>query len=106
MRGNMKKTILLSIIIILILSCVAHAKKRKGSKPEWLKNPKAVYSKAMYLTAIGEGDSRSDASPLVRRAQGCQRGWVGRFCRPDHLASLGHAYSTQRRRGEPPEFPA
>ncbi|MCK5051226.1 MAG: LPP20 family lipoprotein [Candidatus Cloacimonetes bacterium] len=61
----MKKTILLSIIIILILSCAAHAKKRKGSKPEWLMNPKAVYSEQMYLTAIGEGDSRSDAENMA-----------------------------------------
>ena len=61
----MKKTILLSIILILILSCAAHAKKRKDSKPEWLKNPKAVYSEQMYLTAVGEGDSRSDAENMA-----------------------------------------
>ncbi len=61
----MKKTILLSLIIILILSCAAHAVKRKGSKPEWLKNPKAVYPEQMYLTAIGEGDSRSDAENMA-----------------------------------------
>ena len=61
----MKKTILLSVVLILILSCAAHAKKRKDSKPEWLKNPKAVYSEQMYLSAIGEGDSRSDAENLA-----------------------------------------
>ena len=61
----MKKTILLPIILILILSCAAHAKKRKSSKPEWLENPKAVYSEQMYLTAIGEGDSRSDAENMA-----------------------------------------
>nr|MDA3813272.1 hypothetical protein [Candidatus Cloacimonadota bacterium] len=61
----MKKIILLSLILILILSCAAHAVKRKGSKPEWLKNPKAVYSEQMYLTAIGEGDSRSDAESMA-----------------------------------------
>ncbi|MDP8203584.1 MAG: hypothetical protein P9L95_03525 [Candidatus Tenebribacter mawsonii] len=61
----MKKTILLSIILILILSCAAHAKKRKNSKPEWLKNPKSVYSEQMYLKAIGEGDSRSDAENMA-----------------------------------------
>ncbi len=61
----MKKTFLLSIILILILSCAAHAKKRKDSKPEWLKNPKAVYSEQMYLTAVGEGDSRSDAENMA-----------------------------------------
>lgn len=61
----MKKTILLSIILVLLLSCAAHAKKRKDSKPEWLKNPKVVYSEQMYLTAIGEGDSRSDAENMA-----------------------------------------
>ncbi|MEA2097293.1 MAG: hypothetical protein U9P73_11475 [Candidatus Cloacimonadota bacterium] len=61
----MKKTFLLSIILILILSCAAHAKKRKDSKPEWLKNPKAVYSEQMFLTAVGEGDSRRDAESMA-----------------------------------------
>ena len=61
----MKKSILLAITLILILSCAAHAKKRKSSKPEWLKNPKAVYSEQMYLSAIGEGDSRSDAENMA-----------------------------------------
>ena len=61
----MKKSILLSIILFLILSCAAYAKKRKNVKPEWLKNPKAVYSEQMYLTAIGEGDSRSDAESMA-----------------------------------------
>ena len=61
----MKKTILLSIILILILSCAAHASKRKSSIPEWLKNPKAVYPEQMYLTAIGEGDSRNDAENMA-----------------------------------------
>jgi hypothetical protein len=61
----MKKIILLSIIFVLLLSCAAHASKRKGSKPKWLKNPKAVYYEQMYLTAIGEGDSRSDAENMA-----------------------------------------
>ncbi len=61
----MKKTILLSIIVFLILSCAVHAKRKKNSQPKWLKNPKAVYSEQMYLTAIGEGDSRSDAENMA-----------------------------------------
>jgi len=61
----MKKIILLSVVLILILSCAAHAKKRKDSKPDWLKNPKTAYSEQMYLTAIGEGDSRSDAENMA-----------------------------------------
>ncbi len=61
----MKNTILLSIILFLILSCAVHAKRKKSSQPEWLKNPKAVYSEQMYLTAIGEGDSRSDAENMA-----------------------------------------
>lgn len=61
----MKKTIILSVIFVLLMSCAIHAKKRKDSKPEWLKNPKAVYSEQMYLTAIGEGDSRSDAENMA-----------------------------------------
>ena len=61
----MKKTILFSVILILILSCAANAKKRKSSNPTWLKNPKAAYPEQMYLTAIGEGDSRSDAENMA-----------------------------------------
>ena len=61
----MKKIILLSFSLILILSCAAHAVKRKDSKPEWLKDPKAVYPEQMYLTAIGEGDTRSDAENMA-----------------------------------------
>ncbi|MCF7858216.1 MAG: LPP20 family lipoprotein [Candidatus Cloacimonetes bacterium] len=61
----MKKTVLLLIIMILVISCVAHAKKKKSTQPEWLKNPKVVYSEQQYLTAIGEGDSRSSAENMA-----------------------------------------
>jgi len=61
----MKKVILLSIVMILILSCAAHAKRKKNSEPNWLKDPKAAYPEQMYLTAIGEGDSRSDAENMA-----------------------------------------
>ena len=58
----MKKVLLVSILLTLLLSCAVQAKsKRKNIKPEWLTNPKSLYPEQMYLTAIGEGDSRTDA---------------------------------------------
>ncbi|MDP8268734.1 MAG: hypothetical protein P9L97_08410 [Candidatus Tenebribacter davisii] len=61
----MKRSIILSMLLILLLSCAAQAKKRKVSQPDWLKNPKSVYREQMYLSAIGEGDSRSDAENMA-----------------------------------------
>lgn len=59
----MKKNILLLLIPFLILACAAQAKGKSGknSEPEWVQNPKSLYPDQMYLTAIGEGDSRSEA---------------------------------------------
>lgn len=61
----MKKTIILSTVLFLMLSCAANAKRKKDSKPKWLNNPKSVYAEQMYLTAIGEGDSRSEAENMA-----------------------------------------
>ncbi len=49
----MRKTILW----LLILSCVLLVAK-KNEEPEWLTNPKSIYPDAMYLSALGEGDTR------------------------------------------------
>ncbi len=49
----MRKTILW----LLILSCVLLVAK-KNEEPEWLNNPKSIYPDAMYLSALGEGDTR------------------------------------------------
>jgi len=58
----MKKIFLLILIVLLLLSCAAQAKgKKKKGVPEWFKNPKAVYPELIYLTAIGEGDTRTSA---------------------------------------------
>jgi len=59
----MKKTIIFLTIAVLTISCAAQAKSKKGKnkEPEWLTNPKSVYPEQLYLTAIGEGDSRSEA---------------------------------------------
>lgn len=59
----MNKNIFLLLIPFLILSCAAQAKGKSGknSEPEWVQNPKNLYPDQMYLTAIGEGDSRSEA---------------------------------------------
>ena len=61
----MKRGIVLIILSILVISCAAHAKKKKSKQPAWLENPKAVYSEQMYLTAIGEGDSRREAENMA-----------------------------------------
>lgn len=58
----MKKIIIMTITVILLLSCAAQAKtKNVKDQPEWLQNPKQVYPEILYLTAIGEGDSRTEA---------------------------------------------
>jgi len=43
----------------------AKSKKETNSRPVWLENPKAKYSELLYLTAIGEGDSRNGAENMA-----------------------------------------
>jgi hypothetical protein len=57
----MKKKMLLITGILFIITFSLSAYSKKKSKPKWLKNPKSVYNPQLYLTAIGEGDTRSDA---------------------------------------------
>ncbi len=52
----MRKTILW----LLILSCVLLVAK-KTEEPEWLTNPKSLYPDTMYLSSLGEGDTRASA---------------------------------------------
>jgi len=58
----MKKTLLLVLVSFILLSCAAQAKGKKDKAvPKWFENPKAVYPESIYLTAIGEGDTRTEA---------------------------------------------
>jgi len=57
----MKRLFLLVLLTFLLMSCVAMDKSKKNKTPEWLINPKNVYPEQLYLTAIGEGDTRSMA---------------------------------------------
>ena len=59
----MKKPILIILMFSVLLSCAATAKSKKSKDniPDWYKNPKSVYPAQMYLTAIGTGDSGTDA---------------------------------------------
>ncbi len=61
----MKRSILLILLAVLVLSCAAHAKKKKSKAPKWMENPKAVYAEQMYLSAIGEADSRQQAENMA-----------------------------------------
>ncbi|RLC51208.1 MAG: hypothetical protein DRH79_06525 [Candidatus Cloacimonadota bacterium] len=61
----MKRTTILILIGMMLLSCSVYAKKKKIKEPKWLKNPKEVYSDQMYLSAIGEADSRSEAENMA-----------------------------------------
>ncbi|MDY6915784.1 MAG: LPP20 family lipoprotein [Candidatus Cloacimonadota bacterium] len=61
----MKKTIFYSLLVILVISCSVQAKTADKGKPEWLQNPKSVYPENRYLTAIGEGDTRSAAEDMA-----------------------------------------
>jgi len=53
----MKRLIILSSIALLLFSSFIFGQ----NKPAWLENPASVYSNALYLTAIGEGDNRKAA---------------------------------------------
>ncbi|MBN2461576.1 MAG: LPP20 family lipoprotein [Candidatus Cloacimonetes bacterium] len=57
----MKKTLFFIMAVLVLISCAVQAKSKKDKKPDWLENPKSVYSEQLYLTAIGEGDSRNEA---------------------------------------------
>ncbi len=58
----MKKLILVLTITMLLISCAAQAKSKKNKdQPDWLNNPKQAYPELLYLTAIGEGDTRTEA---------------------------------------------
>ncbi|MCK4312950.1 MAG: LPP20 family lipoprotein, partial [Candidatus Cloacimonetes bacterium] len=59
----MKKILL--VVLMLIILFTLQAKKKKVKPPAWLENPKAVYSEQMYLSAIGEGDSRREAENIA-----------------------------------------
>ncbi|MFC1887860.1 hypothetical protein ACFLYK_03525 [Candidatus Cloacimonadota bacterium] len=62
----MKKLFLFIIIIMLLISCAAQTKgKKKNAEPEWMQNPKKSYPEVLYLTAIGEGDTRSEAEDFA-----------------------------------------
>ncbi|MFO7896740.1 MAG: LPP20 family lipoprotein [Candidatus Cloacimonadales bacterium] len=63
------KRIGLIIIAITIFSCAvvseAEAKRGKNEKPKWVDNPASAYPEAYYLSAIGEGDTRSYAENMA-----------------------------------------
>jgi len=63
----MKKTIFILLVFFIVISCAVQAKSKKetSSRPVWMDNPKAKYSEQLYLTAIGEGDSRNDAENMA-----------------------------------------
>jgi len=61
----MKRNIIFILVVMLLLSCAAHAKKKKNKPPKWLENPKKVYPENMYLSTIGEADSRSMAENMA-----------------------------------------
>lgn len=60
----MKSIIKLLVIILVLLSfsCTGSTPaKKSSSKPVWLTDPGKVYNDEIYITAIGQGFSRSDA---------------------------------------------
>ncbi len=61
----MKKIILFVFVAIILSNCAVNAKSKKSKIPEWLQNPKKVYPDQLYLTAIGEGDTRADAENMA-----------------------------------------
>jgi len=63
------KRIGLILMAIIIFSCAAvsevDAKRRKNEKPKWVDDPASAYPEAYYLSAIGEGDTRSYAENMA-----------------------------------------
>ncbi|MCD4829106.1 MAG: LPP20 family lipoprotein [Candidatus Cloacimonetes bacterium] len=56
----MRKALLL-LLVILTVSCAVHARRGNDSRPGWLNDPKSLYPDNIYLSAIGEGDTRRQA---------------------------------------------
>ncbi len=46
---------------IMLTVCASNPKTQTPSKPRWMTNPEADYPNALYMTAIGTGDTRSQA---------------------------------------------
>lgn len=61
----MKNKVVVFLMIFLAIGVVSGKSKKKSSKaapvPDWVLDPSAVYPAARYLTAIGEGGSRTQA---------------------------------------------
>ena len=58
----MKQLIVIFICILILTSCAgSKTVKNNGGKPQWLTNPESQYPSQTYITAIGQGFSRSDA---------------------------------------------
>ena len=56
----MRKAIIL-VAVILTVSCAMNARQGTNGRPGWLNDPKSLYPDNMYLSAIGEGDTRRQA---------------------------------------------
>jgi len=61
----MKKLVVIMFVLSLIMACTVNAKSKKNKSPKWLDNPKSVYPDQIYLVAVGEGDTRSDAQNMA-----------------------------------------
>jgi hypothetical protein len=62
----MMRKITIIVLTLLLMACAAQAKKKKkDGPPAWLDNPQAVYNQHQYLSALGEGDSRSQAENMA-----------------------------------------
>ncbi len=59
----MRKSLIIALSALLMLNCSVHAKKSKP--PKWLDNPKSIYPENMYLSALGEADSRAMAENMA-----------------------------------------
>ncbi|MDD3050280.1 MAG: LPP20 family lipoprotein [Candidatus Cloacimonetes bacterium] len=49
------------ILLSILLGCSLYAKSSNQDTPEWLDDPGSKYPENMYLTVVGEGDSRKAA---------------------------------------------
>ncbi len=62
----MKRYTTLMLLLLIVTTCYISALSARrdaseDNRPEWLINPQSRYPEGMYLVAIGEGDSRSQA---------------------------------------------
>jgi len=57
----MKKYIGIIMLCTILLVACSQASAGKNRQPNWITNPESEYPNSLYMTAVGQGDSRNEA---------------------------------------------